>query len=350
MSKTRCYSIDLYKLILSLIIVALHFNWQFVPQGYLAVETFFLISGFFSALNKKKTEQNSLFSLCLNKFKKIYPIYALMIIIWAIVVFFVYQNTDLVKQLPAYLSMFYAFTTKGTGYNYIGYLGYLWFIPVYFLCYIVIAFISKNLDRQKSTFSCMVTAVLSASLLVYFSESGGLNYSIEDLAPVHTGVLRGLMDMSIGYIAGMLGQEAKTRLGSERKLYQVLVCTIFELLGVLYSLFVVSANVSVLYDYSYIIVSAALIVLFDLNIGLIGRAMDRIASLKYMRYLTGASMSLYMVHGLVINLYKLCSDQDSSERGFLICVGISILAALLLEILDKLFQNKVMAKLAAVQK
>ena len=61
-------------------------------------------------------------------------------------------------------------------------------------------------------------------------------------------------------------------------------------------------------------------------------------------------MSLYMVHGLVINLYKLCSDQDSSERGFLICVGISILAALLLEILDKLFQNKVMAKLAAVQK
>lgn len=345
MSKTRCYSIDLYKFILSLVVLTLHYNWHFTPQGYLAVETFFLIAGFFSALNKKLTEQKSLFSLCINKFKKIYPLYAVVIIIWAIVIFVFYQNADLIKQLPAYLSMFYAFTTKGAGYNYIGDLEHLWFIPIYFLCYLIIAFISKNFDRQKSAFACLIITVISASLLVYFSESGGLNYTIGEILPIHIGVLRGLMDMSIGYIAGILCQKCQNAFENEKQVPRVLICSIFEVLAIIYSVYVITADVSILYDYSYIIVSALLIVLLYLNNGVIARTMNKLSCTKFVKYITSLSMAIYMVHYLVIHVYQLVASQDNSEQGLLICMGISIVLASGLEMLNIFIQKKILTKL-----
>ena len=71
--------IDLLKLFFAIVVFILHFSGiprlhTFLPRGYLAVEFFFIVSGYFMALKLRSKESPDAFSFIVKKMAPIYPV------------------------------------------------------------------------------------------------------------------------------------------------------------------------------------------------------------------------------------------------------------------------------------
>ena len=196
----RVFSIDLYKFLLSIIIVVLHSNFQFLPQGYLAVESFFIIAGFVLYFSEKDIKLKTFYDNVKKKIIQIYPMYAIMILIFSIRNL-IRGDALLLKQLPVYLTGLQVFSIKGMEYGYVGVLGYLWYIPVYILVNIILTYLTKYKQKRTVLFLCLLMVIGSTSLLAFDSPSGGVNYTIEKFnQPFAIGLLRGFISMPLGYM------------------------------------------------------------------------------------------------------------------------------------------------------
>lgn len=76
----RIYAFDLLKFIGAIGIATLHFNWKLIPQGYLFVEMFFIISGFLLYLNVERYKQQNYISILIKRIDSFYLFYILAII------------------------------------------------------------------------------------------------------------------------------------------------------------------------------------------------------------------------------------------------------------------------------
>lgn len=192
---------DLLKLILSLAIVCLHVNWQTVPHGYLAVEVFFVMSGYFFI--KSGNFRNRASTIFLNLLNKTYIKYALSLTLFFLV------------QLPLSYSSwdyFVAFSMlQGTILK-----DGLMNPPTWFLCVLIwtlpIFSISNKLRNHYKII--LFTSIITISYLLLFinSPSGGLNAVFEFSAGwITSAQMRCFGGLALGCLLGTLNFKIENR-------------------------------------------------------------------------------------------------------------------------------------------
>ncbi|MGM3223846.1 acyltransferase family protein [Dickeya zeae] len=158
--------IEPVRVLLAIIVVVLHANFQYAPQGYLAVELFFMISGFLIASRKKDT--SSVFFRFLKNISLIYPSYFLSILLMLMV------SPARLHDVILSFSLLQAIGLNEKLIN----------IPAWFLtCYLWVWFFysflhSRISDRDLYAFS-IFSAIVGYVCLYSLTPAKGLNYTTE---------------------------------------------------------------------------------------------------------------------------------------------------------------------------
>ncbi|WP_071601199.1 acyltransferase family protein [Dickeya zeae] len=158
--------IEPVRVLLAIIVVVLHTNFRYVPQGYLAVELFFMISGFLIASRKKDTL--SVFSRFLKTTSLIYPSYLLSILLTLIVS---------PARLHDIILSFSLLQAVGLNEKLINIPA--WFLTCYLWAWFFYSFLHSRIsDRDLYAFS-MFFAVVGYVCLYSLTPAKGLNYTTE---------------------------------------------------------------------------------------------------------------------------------------------------------------------------
>ncbi len=214
----RNYSIDIIKFVFSIVILLYHFRLLFLG-GYLAVEGFFMISGFLmmntvsrqSNTELSKNDSTALFVL--KKYAAIFlPLLFSAVCGFVIYEFLVFDHSlwTAVKKLP-YL-LFEVFPLQVAGFGAYHTTGVTWYLSALFLGLAIIHPFAKR-DPERFAFTVCPPAVL----LIY----GFLCYRGADLDMpctwlsdfVNSGLLRGIAGLCAGCILYVFVKRAENKQG-----------------------------------------------------------------------------------------------------------------------------------------
>ena len=86
MKNSRTYSLDILKFILSIIILIYHYNLYVFGKitfkgGYLCVELFFLITGYFLILSASNKDKINVLETVIKKIRNLYLPYVMMLVL-----------------------------------------------------------------------------------------------------------------------------------------------------------------------------------------------------------------------------------------------------------------------------
>lgn len=191
--------LDFYRIVFTLIICLHHFqgvfNMSFLANGYIGVEFFFILSGFFLYKSFKKHRDESAIGYTTKKLKRLYPEY-----IVAFMLFFllrVMQNRgDIISYIIKAISEITLIQNIGVfkgGINYP-----LWYLSVLiFAGYIIFEILKKNEDTFIKIIS-PIFIVFTFSLLNYLGK-GLENWNI--MYGLYLPLLRGTAEMCIGILS-----------------------------------------------------------------------------------------------------------------------------------------------------
>ncbi|EOX3824768.1 acyltransferase family protein [Enterobacter quasiroggenkampii] len=190
------HGFDTLRLILSIAILFLHFNWKNLPQGYLSADMFFILSGFLISVSaSRKTSQPRIIGI----FKKLYPQYFISIVIFIIIQYGYahYPLNDLTYAFAMFQSMGFNKTLLNTP---------TWFVCVFVWVSTVLCIMKTALNRSQLLFILPVMSFTSYMIIHSNTPSMGLNYSYEMLCfGVPVSVWRGIGGISLGMLVGLCG-------------------------------------------------------------------------------------------------------------------------------------------------
>lgn len=335
----RIGSLDFYKFLLSLIIVLLHSNWQFCPQGYLAVESFFIIGGFWLCLGYENIKQRAMSASIFTRLRRLFPSYLIVFLIFAIKGM-VRHNNNYLTQMPMYIFGMQVFGVKGTEYNFIGDIGFLWFIPVYIIVSVVFIFLIRYLSKEKIAFISFLMFLSSFAMIVYQSPSGGLNYTLEKFTMfIPIGYLRGFMGISLGYLCGYIAELCSQKIVSRKSAVKTVAVTVIEALLILYFIYVFFHEVSPFYDYSYLLSAAVFVILIYIQKGYISRFMEFYTETRIGTFMSRLSMPIYFVHYIFVSEYIIKYGGYVSAEHLIYIYALSTIGAAALLYADKGLQK-----------
>ena len=303
MAQQRNSAIDIYKFFLSIVIIILHSNYNLCPQGYLAVESFFIISGFYLGLRYKEIHGKSIANILISRILAVYFPYLLMIFI--ALVYNIFQgNYAILKTIPIYILGLQLIVSKSLGENYIGLIGYLWYISVYIQIVSLLICLMKKFDKISMLMLTSIGVYLGLALIIYDSPSSGLNYTIESFSqPIPIGYVRGLVGISFGYICSNIYCAFKNIIKKDT-IYWRLGFTVLETLLFSYTVWIIFHNITINYDYCYIVASGFLIILFSMQRSYIYMILCYIATKKLASYVIQLSSMIYFVHFLIVSIIQ----------------------------------------------
>lgn len=191
---TKNYSIEFYRIVFTLIICLHHagafFGVDFIKHGYLCVEFFFMLTGFFLMKSFNKENTHDLFSFIAKRFKRLAPdyIFALFVLIIAIALFHT-QKINFIRILLELLFLQNSGLFTMGGYNY----------PCWYLSVLIVG--SAMIYCLLSINKRIILPVLGC--LSFFGFSYIFNYlpNIENWGSPHgiyVPLLRGLVEMTFG--------------------------------------------------------------------------------------------------------------------------------------------------------
>ena len=335
MSTERNHAIDTYKFLLSIVIVILHSNYKFCPQGYLAVESFFIIAGFFLV----KSNVISLKESITKRLLAVGPLYIMAVFIM-LVIDCAHGYFTLATQLPLYLSGLQVLAVKSMELNFVPSVGYLWFIPVYLHITLSFIIIIKHTGHKKFCFIAVAVFLLSIALLVYDVPYGGINYTIEKFnQPIPIGYLRGMMSVSFGYLCGFGFECCEKNLTKHYIAYSAL-----ELLLVGYIIWIFFQNVTQFYDFCYVISSGIFIGLICIKKGVISQTFDVIAKSRVLRYVIQSSGAIYVVHFAFVNEYIRKYGEYVTAKNLPAIIILSISSGVIVAFLNNIILQKMKDK------
>ncbi|CNI43316.1 Acyltransferase family [Yersinia frederiksenii] len=158
--------IDPVRVVLAVIIVILHTNFHYIPQGYLAVELFFIISGFLIASRKKAN--SGVLPRFLKTTSSIYPSYLASIILTIAV------SPQNLNDIILAISLLQAVGLNDTVIN-----SPTWFLTCYLWVGLFYSFLHTYFsDKNLYAFSTCA-AILGYACLFSLTPAHGLNYTTE---------------------------------------------------------------------------------------------------------------------------------------------------------------------------
>jgi len=209
MSSQRRYSIDFFKFIFMLIIVLWHSDkCDWLVRGYIPVEFYFVLSGYFLFASFVKHPEVSAVKYTWNKAVRFFPEYSTVLVIYSIVDYISRVKNglslpivDVIKRFFAELFFVQTIGPFPSGVNY----------PCWYLSVLVYGgFVVYLLLRLNSKLS--IRLFLPVIVILFYSfifSRGSLNQQWDTVFGISIPFLRGIAGLSLGVILGGLSQSFK---------------------------------------------------------------------------------------------------------------------------------------------
>ncbi|NFO55429.1 hypothetical protein FDB39_00820 [Clostridium botulinum] len=286
------FSYDIIKLIMAIVIAFLHLNYNLVPQGYLCVEGFFLLGGFFISSNPS-IKNYSFSEIVHKKLISLFPMYLEVIILSLIFFTSAFTIDSFIK---------YILYMQGIGFldTAVSSMVPLWYLSVYFWCSILFLWLFKNTKRENVYFLCALITFISFLCLYSFNPGHAFNYSLEKFTIIPVGMIRGLANISLGILLFPIYTNIKKT--SLIKSRPVLV-SILQVIIIVFLIKIVSfSGITAEYDFIFVILFSALIILFKFNNGIISEIINKYG--EKIMYFTNLSYPIYVFHNFIITFIK----------------------------------------------
>ena len=322
----KIYNIGFLRLIFTIIVITfhtlLHKNTLYgvyphvyahahaaTARGYIAVEMFFIIAGFFLFFSAQKNIDFKDFAL--NKLVRLWCVPAFAIFcIWILSLF---HWTTYHK----YANILHLFMLKNTGMTLcLADNGTAWFVSVLFWVSLFYCYLIKNFKRKYVNLTIALITFFSFILLIN-GNAGHFNQHYKMVNSFfNIGMLRGLAEMGLGYFIALFYENYKP--GVESKITFVLISALeIYLFGFIINN-LLFRNINFTNDMIFIIFMSILFILFLLKKGILSKLTDNEFFYKLGTY----TFSMYVMQEVVFRIlyknYCQCS-------GFIIAHPISAL-------------------------
>ena len=208
MKRSGC--LEFLRFIAAISIVVLHFEWicigqpRFFRHLYVYVEFFFIISGFFLAMNATENINLNAIKYTMIQFKKLYPLYAVAFVMSFIVdrILSSCSVAEMIKSLwdaKWELILVYIFNFDNVNsYNGGGAAAY---IPVLLISTLPLFYIIQN---KKEMFKAFAPMLIIINLSYIIRMNGYLSVWNETKFIIPMGLIRGLTEMTFGAICYLI--------------------------------------------------------------------------------------------------------------------------------------------------
>nr|WP_281261315.1 acyltransferase family protein [Devosia submarina] len=178
-----------FRFILAFEILIFHSNWRLAPQGYLAVEIFFVLAGFLAASRYDRPAKKPPSSAIASTIWKIYPYYFAGVVL-----------TLVVFPWPALPDLLLAVTMlQSTGLNKFIVNGPMWFLSCYLLVSITALLLSIYIPRQWFLAGGAVAAFAGYAMILNYS--GSINFTWEvRFGFLSMGMMRAIAGFGLGAV------------------------------------------------------------------------------------------------------------------------------------------------------
>lgn len=293
---TKNNSIIIWRIIFTYLILMFHFdnkyrisaNFGLTNGWYIAVEFFFIVSGFllYSGLEKLSERCRNGWDYFLYRYGKIYPYY-LCAFLFSFLFYFVTKPNSSMEEMIMLLSnnFFEVFALHGIGLNdgwaYVN--NSSWYISIMLIGGL---FIYHCLIKWKDNFCNLVVPLI---VIISFSNLYRSLHCIDacvEISGVYINLplMRGLADMCLGILAARLTDYLKNNIKR---------INLIRPFGVLGFLFVILCSLK--YGYSTADFLYAMILTVSIGIAFLPSD-NKLLRSKFLQYWSGITMSIYLVH------------------------------------------------------
>lgn len=341
MFNNRILNIELMRFIVAIAIILFHVSGTMVPSmkvtsGYIGVEFFFIISGFFMmqrALKEKplKTTQNiyETIKYVFNKAKKIWPFYIFALMFMLIikeVSIHQYDILIILKDLYSYKLEFFYLQCLGFN-SYINLstsflLVPAWYLSSLFIALIPIYFISKIFKKKFSGIIAPIIAIIIYAYLLF--KFGKLDVILPFNGFTIMGNLRAVAGICLGAFFYHLFNLSNSKINKILKFIDPIAWII-----ILFMLFIIPLK----YSFNYIVptlICFGIIILNGINNqGIISKTINKKGN-KLPIYLGQLSLYIYLLHQQMIIIWINLIHPNLEFKQTILCV---ILSTILLSII-----------------
>lgn len=218
LNKKYFYNIELFRFIFAVSILLLHFSGLYLKPftkeiseyshmvtkfslGYICVDFFFIISGFFWILNADK--ENSLFQFAKNKLLRLMPVIFFAMATLLIFSFFNILNFSFCHSIESLFLLSGLGITHNNVSQGLGNLHPIWFVSALFWGLIFFQYIFKNYQSKNINLFLAIFIVLAYGLITQ-ENNGRLGGRIATtwFGIYNLGILRAICGIGIGYFIG----------------------------------------------------------------------------------------------------------------------------------------------------
>ena len=297
----RVYSIDLLKFCSALIVAVLHLHWQYVPQGYLSVEIFFIASGFFIGLRRTKYLDRSIGLIIFRRLRSFYLFYFITFLLT--LYFFPLPG---INEAISYLG-FLSHIGLGVWYGHQS----MWFLGVYLLSFTLILVILRLVPEDRLPMILGMVVFVLLSVLHNSSESHALNKTYEEfICFMPFAVYRGVVAMMVGTLCGIIANLIQRLPLPTRRISTVYgICLI---VAVAFLMYIIFHQVTAAYDFFIYPVAGFILIALNANLDFISRKINYLSN--KLQFLTSTSLEVYLFHPFVAFSYMKWPE----AKGFLV--------------------------------
>lgn len=285
----RIYAFDVLKFMLAIVIILFHLSWKLMPQGYLAVEIFFVISGFLMSLNYHKYQNGNILVLWKNR---LYSYYAYYLIFLLLSFSFFIRPINLSDIINAcFFLQFLGIGTRMVS-------NVLWFLGIYTYVYVIYLILIKNVKSEKLFTLLPICLVWIMVKMYHISPNQSIMWTFEEdyyILSLPFCFWRGFVGIGIGLCCGQL---------SKTKYSILLIFPSLLAIGLISGIgYIFTTNLGARYDYLISFISGILlIIIYNSNQAILIKFLNFLGKRFY--YICSLSLPIYIFHVVVIDVLK----------------------------------------------
>ena len=299
----------------------------FFAKGYLAVDLFFILSGFVIYVSNQSLAQTpsiGLFKIFIvRRWRRIYPLHLFMLCIFIVIpISILLYSTKKTIPLAYSIESFFANIMLVQNWGLLNYLSWnipAWAVSSEFLAYLLFPFLGGVIYTFRNRASVLISLfiLLGIALGALFNLRGAA--SLGDDIP-HLGAIRCLLEFTLGCLLGAIYLQSGSHIEAYSKF------------GLYTSALLVATYISLdIHDYWVMpLVFSTLILSLCSHKGITARLLRS----KPLRFLGLISYSTYMVHMFVREVFKLVFVLDINDTHLdfsaLVCIAIVFIASVAL--------------------
>lgn len=288
-------NIDIIRLLACIAILLYHLN--ILKGGYLAVCTFFVLSGYLSCVSAFKKEKFNILEYYYNRIKKIYiPLIIVVFMSVSIVSILNISWLNLKPETTSVLLGYNNFWQLNANMDYFARhvsspFMHLWYISILLQYDLIFPIIFKILrkvgDKISKIIPCIITIVYSVIMALFFYKSNLTQNMMITYYNTFTRIFSLLFGLSLGFIHSYYGELIPKKLKQE-KISQVIF---YIYLSIMICFFILIDAKSSYYAYSMILVTILTCRLIDYGtlqskkISIVDKVIKSLASISYEIYL-----------------------------------------------------------------